>query len=66
MIRTQEGRNPRPGTPGEFYWVGIYGTACWVDPKEKLIVVLMMQTPALQASHYRSLVRNLVYQALTN
>jgi CubicO group peptidase (beta-lactamase class C family) len=66
MIRTQEGRNPRPGTPGEFYWVGIYGTAFWVDPKEKLIVVLMMQTPALQASHYRSLVRNLVYQALTN
>ncbi len=66
MVRTQAGQNPRPGSPGEFYWVGAYGTYFWVDPKEKLIAILMMQTPNAQVSHYRSLFRNLVYQALIN
>jgi CubicO group peptidase (beta-lactamase class C family) len=65
-VRTQAGRNPRPGSPGEFYWVGIYGTAFWVDPSEKLIAVLMVQLPPVQGAHYQSLIRNLVYQALTN
>ena len=65
-VRTQEGRNPRPGSPGEFYWLGIWGTAFWVDPSEKLIAVLMVQVPAVQGPHYQSLIRNLVYQALMN
>jgi CubicO group peptidase (beta-lactamase class C family) len=63
-VRNQAGRNPLPGSPGEFYWVGVYGTAFWVDPKEKLIAVLMVQLPPMPiAAHYRSLLRNLVYQA---
>jgi len=64
MVRTQAGRNPWPGSPGSYYWVGIFGTAFWVDPAEKLVAVLMMTVPPLQAGHYRSLIRNLVYQAL--
>ena len=56
--------NPLPGSPGEFFWQGLYGTAFWVDPKEKLIVVLMMQVPAAQGVHYRALLFDLVYQAL--
>jgi CubicO group peptidase (beta-lactamase class C family) len=66
MVRTQAGQNPRPGSSGEFYWVGAYGTAFWVDPKEKLIAILMMQASNDQLAHYRSLLRNLVYQALLN
>jgi CubicO group peptidase (beta-lactamase class C family) len=65
-VRTQAGRNPRPGSPGEFYWLGLYGTEFWVDPSEKLIAVLMVQLPVVQISHYQSLIRNLVYQALMN
>jgi CubicO group peptidase (beta-lactamase class C family) len=65
-VRTQVGRNPRPGSPGEFYWLGVWGTAFWVDPSEKLIAVLMVQVPAVQGVHYQSLIRNLVYQALMN
>jgi len=65
-VRTQAGRNPRPGSPGEFYWLGVWGTAFWVDPSEKLIAVLMVQVPAVQGVHYQSLIRNLVYQALMN
>jgi CubicO group peptidase (beta-lactamase class C family) len=66
MVRTQVGRNPRPGSPGEFYWIGTTGTEFWVDPSEKLIGVLMLQVPIVQSSHYHSLIRNLVYQALMN
>ncbi len=65
MLRTQEGRNQKIGSPGEFYWVGIWGTAFWVDPKEKLLAVWMTQGAAGQGAHYQSLIRNLVYQALT-
>jgi CubicO group peptidase (beta-lactamase class C family) len=65
-VRTQPGQNPRPGSVGEFYWGGIYGTYVWVDPKEKLIAVMMMQVSGALRSHYRSLYRNLVYQALVN
>jgi len=63
-VRTQEGRNRREGSPGDFYWVGIWGTDFWVDPKEKLVAVFMTQVAPGQGSHYYSLIRNLVYQAL--
>jgi CubicO group peptidase (beta-lactamase class C family) len=64
VVRTQEGRNPMPGSPGEYSWAGIWGTTFWVDPKEQLVAVMMMQAAPLQARYYRSLIRNLVSQAL--
>jgi len=65
-VRVAPGHNPYPGSVGEFYWVGAFGTAFWVDPKERLIAVLMAQLAPTQTRHYRSLIRNLVYQALVN
>ena len=65
-VRVAPGHNPYPGSVGEFYWVGATGTVFWVDPKESLVGILMIQLPATQTRHYRSLIRNLVYQALTN
>ena len=65
-VRVAPGHNPYPGSVGEFYWVGATGTAFWVDPKERLVAILMIQLPLAQTRHYRSLIRNLVYQALTN
>src|SRR5215468_10089708 len=65
-VRVAPGHNPYPGSVGEFYWVGATGTVFWVDPKERLVVILMIQVPLTQTRHYRSLIRNLVYQALTN
>ena len=44
-VRTQAGRNPLFGSPGLFGWPGIYGTSFWVDPREKLIGVAMLQVP---------------------
>ena len=65
-VRKDLGRNPLPGSPGEFYWVGATGPAFWVDPSEQLIAVWMVQLPLPQTRQYRGLFRNLVYQAITN
>jgi CubicO group peptidase (beta-lactamase class C family) len=65
-VRVAPGHNPYPGSVGEFYWVGATGTVFWVDPKERLVAILMIQVPLTQTRHYRSLIRNLVYQTLTN
>jgi CubicO group peptidase (beta-lactamase class C family) len=63
-VRTDLGRNPMPGSAREFYWTGASGTTFWVDPKENLIAVMMVQVPVNQAAYYRSLIRNMVYQAV--
>ena len=60
-VRKDAGRNFLPGSPGEYYWVGAFGTAFWIDPSEKLATVMMVQIPLAQGRHYRSLLRNLVY-----
>jgi|HubBroStandDraft_6_1064221.scaffolds.fasta_scaffold00364_15 CubicO group peptidase (beta-lactamase class C family) len=63
-VRTQLGPNPLPGSPGDFFWAGAYGTYFWVDPQEKLSAVLMMQMPFEQSGYYRRTLRELVYGAL--
>jgi CubicO group peptidase (beta-lactamase class C family) len=65
-IRMEPGRNPVPGSVGDFSWAGIYGTYFWVDPKEKLVTVLMIQVPRATNVPYWRQTRTLVYQALTN
>ena len=62
-VRTDVGRNPLPGSVGDYYWGGAYGTYFWHDPRERLYVVFMMQSPVARL-RYRYLMRDLVYQAL--
>ncbi len=63
-VRTETGRNPVPGSIGDFSWSGVTGTYFWVDPKEKLVVVMMLQQPqAKNVTSYRR-ARTLVYQML--
>ncbi|MGO4884117.1 MAG: serine hydrolase domain-containing protein [Bryobacteraceae bacterium] len=64
-VRVDPGRNPVPGSAGDFSWAGIYGTYFWVDPSEKLVAVLMMQVPQAVNVPYWRQTRWLVYQALT-
>jgi CubicO group peptidase (beta-lactamase class C family) len=63
-VRTEEGINPLPGSIGDYYWGGAFGTYFWIDPKERLFAVLMMQSPQARLP-YRYLMRELVYQAIT-
>jgi CubicO group peptidase (beta-lactamase class C family) len=62
-VRTEQGVNPLHGSIGDYFWGGGFGTYFWVDPKEKLFAVLMMQSPQARLS-YRYLMRELVYQAI--
>jgi CubicO group peptidase (beta-lactamase class C family) len=62
-VRTQQGVAPFPGSLGEFFWSGMAGTFFWIDPKEDLFAVFMMQGPG-QRQYFRQLLRNLVYAAV--
>ena len=62
-VRTAEGGAFMPGSVGDFTWSGLAGTYFWIDPKEDMLAILMMQAPE-QRNHYRQLFRNLVYAAL--
>ena len=63
-VRTAPGRSPVPGSVGDYFWAGAYGTYFWNDPQEQLFAIFMVQGPADRVQ-YRYAMRQLVYQALT-
>ena len=63
-VRLADGQASTPGSTGDYNWAGLGGTYFWVDPKERLVAVWMMQSTP-QRNYYRGLYRNLVYGALT-
>jgi CubicO group peptidase (beta-lactamase class C family) len=65
-VRVDAGRNPLPGSVGDFSWGGITGTLFWVDPQTKLVAVLMAQTPQALLNVIWRQTRTMVYQAMTN
>ena len=64
-VRTQPGMAPYPGSVGEYNWGGAAGTAFWVDPKEQLVPIMLIQAPG-QRLHYRLAFRGLVYQTISD
>jgi CubicO group peptidase (beta-lactamase class C family) len=64
-VRNEQGRNPMLGSPNDYHWGGVWGTYFWHDPRERMYVIFMMQSPAARLP-YRYLMRDLVYQALVN
>ena len=62
-VRTQPGMSGYPGSVGEYNWGGAAGTAFWVDPKEKLVPIMLIQAPG-QRLYYRFAFRGLVYQSI--
>ena len=55
-VETEEHRST-----GSFGWSGAFGTTFWVDPKEQLTAVLMVQTPG---GSLRADFQNAVMQAI--
>jgi CubicO group peptidase (beta-lactamase class C family) len=64
-VRTAPGLSGYPGSVGEFNWGGFAGTAFWVDPKEKLVPIMLIQAPG-QRLYYRFAFRGLVYQLIVD
>ena len=62
-VRLQTGIAPVAGSTGLYFWGGMAGTTFFVDPKEDMYAVLMVQAPG-QRDEVRALFRNLVYAAL--
>ena len=62
-VRTDAGVSPAAGSVGDYAWGGAGGTYFWVDPKEKMFVVFMMQSPSKRAQ-YRILLRDMIYAAI--
>ena len=60
--RSDVGINPALGSVDSLYRSGIYGMSFWVDPKEQLAVVNMMN--ARSEAQFPGIIRNYVYQAL--
>ncbi len=63
-IETEKNDHLYPSTLGTFSWGGAFGTAYWVDPKEKIVALIYTN---IYHSQYGSMgFRALVYQALTD
>jgi CubicO group peptidase (beta-lactamase class C family) len=65
-VRVDAGRNPLPGSVGDYSWGGITGTLFWVDPQTKLVAVMMVQTSQVLLNTVWRQARVMVYQAVTN
>jgi CubicO group peptidase (beta-lactamase class C family) len=63
-INCEPERNPLPGSKGDYYWTGILGTYFWIDPKEELIGISMIQE-STQSRPYQYRMRHFVYQAFS-
>jgi len=64
-VRVAPGISAQPGSVGNYQWGGAGGTAFWSDPKRDFFVVFMMQSPK-QRLHYRAVLSDMVYAALTD
>jgi CubicO group peptidase (beta-lactamase class C family) len=60
--------SPYPGTSwplGEYRWDGIEGTFFFIDPKDDMFVIFMVQTPS-QRGRIQLELKTLIYEALRN
>jgi CubicO group peptidase (beta-lactamase class C family) len=64
-VRLNEGMAAVPGSKGDYTWNGANGTAFWVDPQERLVVVLGTVGPGEIRKYYREQLGALVYGAMT-
>lgn len=63
-VRLAQGIAALPGSPGDYGWGGLAGTIGWVDPQQRLIIILMVQDiPNLY--FYRNKFKTLTYAAIT-
>ncbi len=54
------------GSVGDYYWSGMAGTKFWIDPKESLIGIYMVQIVPYTGLPYGDLFKMLTYQAIAD
>jgi CubicO group peptidase (beta-lactamase class C family) len=60
------GRSGAAGSAGEYYWGGAAGTRFWIDPKEQMIGIFMIQILPHTNLTYGTQFRQLAYQAIAD
>ena len=65
-VRPADGLAMLPGSAGDYNWSGYAGTGMWIDPKEELVAVFMVQSAGSLRTLHRNRVRQLVYQAIAD
>ena len=65
-VRPSNGLTRLPGSAGDYNWAGYAGTVFWIDPSEELVAVYMSQQTGPLVAYQRSLIRQLVYQAIAD
>ena len=63
-VRTAVGDAAQPGSVGEYGWSGAAGTTFWVDPKEQLYAIYMVQANAADTRFLRTQFSTMVEAAL--
>jgi CubicO group peptidase (beta-lactamase class C family) len=58
-------RSMMPGSIGEYYWGGIFSTAFFIDPVERLHMIFMTQLTPSNTYPIRRELKTLIYSALT-
>jgi len=54
-----------PGSKGEFYWGGMFSTAFFVDPVERVSMVFMTQLSPSSVYPIRRELKTMIYAAMT-
>jgi CubicO group peptidase (beta-lactamase class C family) len=65
-VRTSVGDSGLPGSLGEYGWAGNAGTLFWIDPKEQLIAIYMVQVSDGDRIMLRNQFRTMVQSAIIN
>jgi CubicO group peptidase (beta-lactamase class C family) len=63
-VRTTTGEAALPGSVGEYGWAGNAGTLFWVDPKEQLVAIYMVQVSDPDRIALRNQFRTMVQSAI--
>ncbi len=64
-VNIDPARNLIPGTVGEYYWGGMYSTAFFIDPVNRLSMVFMTQLMPSSSYPIRRELKTLIYSAMT-
>ncbi len=64
-VETTESTFVKLGSPGRLGWSGLYNTVFWIDPKEKIVAVLLTQIyPTTHQKELYDTFENLVYSSI--
>ncbi len=65
-VRPSDGVSPIAGSAGDYNWGGYAGTYFFVDPKEQMVAVMMVQSGGVMRTPHRFMFRQMIYQSVAD